>query len=118
MSKTQKLPSGRKPLAHPMHVADATEDLFRVVVEASPSAILVVNDRGMIILANNRTEQLFGYDRDELVNQPVEFLVPERYRAPHPAMRESFLRNPTARPMGAGRDLYGRRKDDSEVPIE
>src|ERR1044072_745173 len=113
-----ELDNSKKRLARSMHSADAAEELFRVVVEASPSAILVVNDHGMIVLANERTEQLFAYSRAELVDHPVEFLVPERYRASHPAMRESFMKIPTTRPMGAGRELDGRRKDGSEVPME
>jgi PAS domain S-box-containing protein len=112
---TEELRPSKNPVARSMHAA---EELFRVVVEASPSAILVVNDAGIVIMANHRTEQLFGYHREELINQPVEFLVPDRFRRHHPEMRESFLKNPTARPMGAGRDLFGRRKDGSEVPIE
>src|ERR1044071_3980449 len=118
MSIIPDLDISKERLARSMHGTHAAGELFRVVVEASPSAILVVNDHGMIVLANERTEQLFGYSRAELVDHPVEFLVPERYRAPHPAMRGSFMRTPTARPMGAGRELYGRRKDGSEVPIE
>ena len=94
------------------------EEQFRVVVEASPNAILMVNSEGRITLVNNQTERLFGYTRSELVGQVMEMLTPERYRREHPQLRSSFFLHPSTRPMGAGRDLYGRRKDGTEVPIE
>ena len=94
------------------------EERFRLVVEASPSAILMVNDEGRITLVNTQTETLFGYERAELINQPVEMLVPERYRNAHPGHRTGFFQSPSTRAMGAGRDLYGRRKDGTEMPIE
>jgi PAS domain S-box-containing protein len=94
------------------------DEKFRLVVEASPSAIIMVNDRGSMTLVNQRTEELFGYSRLELLNQPVEMLVPQRYREVHPGHRTDFFHTPSARAMGVGRDLYGRRKDGSEVPIE
>jgi PAS domain S-box-containing protein len=94
------------------------DERFRLVVEASPNAIIMVNDEGCIALVNTRTEQLFGYSRDELLNSPVEILVPERYRSAHPGHRARFFEHPSTRAMGAGRDLYGLRKDGREVPIE
>jgi PAS domain S-box-containing protein len=89
-----------------------------MVVEASPSGLLMVNEAGLITLANQRAEQLFGYSRLELIGQRMEILVPERYRAGHPGLRSGFFSHPSSRPMGAGRDLYGLRKDGREVPIE
>src|SRR4029079_3259235 len=86
------------------------EERFRLVVEASPSAMLMVNTEGCITLVNTQTEKLFGYDRAELLSQPVEMLVPERYRHSHPSHRTSFFQHPSTRAMGAGRDLFGRRK--------
>ena len=94
------------------------EERFRVVVEASPSAILMVNQEGRITLVNSRTEELFGYPRSELLGEQMEMLIPERYRSSHPGLRMGFSEHPSTREMGAGRDLYGRRKDGSEVPIE
>jgi PAS domain S-box-containing protein len=67
---------------------------------------------------NSEAERLFGYPRDELVGQPVEMLVPDRFRPAHPHYRAGFLTSPAKRPMGAGRDLHGVRKDGTEVPIE
>ncbi|HBB86531.1 MAG TPA: hypothetical protein DC047_02820 [Blastocatellia bacterium] len=94
------------------------EARFRLVVEASPSAMLMVNHGGLITLVNKQTEELFGYSRGELLDQRIEMLVPERYRAAHPGLRTDFFQTPSARAMGAGRDLFGRRKDGSEMPIE
>ena len=94
------------------------EEHFRLVVEAAPSAMIMVDQHGRMTLINQQAEQLFGYTRDELLDQPVEVLVPERYRAAHPGHRGSFFQHPASRAMGAGRDLYGLRKDSSEVPIE
>jgi PAS domain S-box-containing protein len=94
------------------------DEVFRLAVESAPSAMVLVDDAGCITLVNHQTEQLFGYGRHELLGQPVELLVPERFRSRHPEYRASFLANPQARPMGKGRDLFGLRKDGSEVPIE
>jgi two-component system, sensor histidine kinase PdtaS len=89
-----------------------------LIFEAAPSAMIMVGDDGRIALVNSQTEKLFGYDRSELQGQPVEMLVPERFRHVHRGHRGTFLNAPTARAMGAGRDLFGVRKDGSEVPIE
>lgn len=94
------------------------DDRIRLVVEASPSAIVMVDGSGRIALVNKQTEKLFGYPRHELLDQPVEKLVPERYLPLHSNHRAGYIQSPVARSMGAGRDLYGRRKDGSEVPIE
>jgi PAS domain S-box-containing protein len=94
------------------------EEKFRLAVERSPNAIVMVNGRGRIVLVNFQAEKLFGYSRDELISQPVELLVPERFRGEHPDHRAGFLDAPAARPMGAGRDLHARRKDGSEVLVE
>ncbi len=96
----------------------ASEQRFRAVVEAVPSAILLVNDKGMITLANARAETVFGYQRAELITKPVEMLVPERFRIPHVALRGVYAAGPQARAMGAGRELFARRKDGTEIPVE
>jgi PAS domain S-box-containing protein len=93
------------------------EDLFRLATEASPSGTLLVDDQGRIVLVNAHIEQLFGYARDELIGQKVEMLVPERL-ARDPARRVSFLTGPQASAMGAGLELFGRRKNGSEFPVE
>jgi len=95
-----------------------SEQRFRAVVETVPSAILLVNDKGTITLANARAETVFGYPRAELVAKPVEMLIPERLRIPHAELRHSYAGNPQARAMSAGRELSARRKDGSEIPVE
>jgi PAS domain S-box-containing protein len=91
---------------------------FRGLLEAAPDAILGVDADGRIVLVNAQAERLFGYSRDELIGEPVEILVPEGARADHPERRKSYLADPRTRPMGAGRELAGRRKDGSEFPAE
>jgi PAS domain S-box-containing protein len=94
------------------------EERFRLVVDSAPSGMLMIDREGRIILVNAQTEKMFGYDRGELLGQPVEVLVPDRFRGGHPAYRAGFFANPTARAMGAGRQLYGQRRDRSEFPVE
>jgi PAS domain S-box-containing protein len=94
------------------------KDRFRLVVESIPSALVVADRTGTILLVNGETERLFGYAREELIGQPVEVLVPERARAQHPGHRAAFFGEPRARAMGTGRDLHGRRKDGGEFPTE
>lgn len=94
------------------------DELLQAIVEGSPYAKILVNRTGTITLVNAQAEQLFGYAREEMVGQPIDMLVPSRFRRGHPQLRDSYNEAPSARPMGAGRDLYGRRADGSEVPIE
>src|SRR5262245_982143 len=96
----------------------AQEQNERVLIESSPSGIVVVDDEGTIRLVNASTEKLFGYERAELLGRRVEVLVPQLKADAHRALREAFLRRPEARAMGAGRDLSGRRRDGSEFPVE
>jgi len=94
------------------------QDAFRLVVEAAPSGMLMVDHAGTILLINAQIERLFGYSRDELVGQTIEKLVPPRFRSRHPAHRRDFLVDPQARAMGAGRDLFGLTADGREIPVE
>jgi PAS domain S-box-containing protein len=95
-----------------------SEERFRLVVEHSPNAILLVNALGRIVLVNSESERLFGYRREELIDKPIEVLVPERYRSNHPGHLAEFFAAPSARHMGAGRELFGRRRDGGEFPVE
>ena len=94
------------------------EERFRQVFEAAPNAMIMVNEKGRIVLVNNLVETVFGYPREELVGLSIEALLPDRFRHHHPGDREQFSGDPKARAMGAGRDVFGRRKDGSEVPVE
>jgi two-component system sensor kinase FixL len=94
------------------------EERFRLVVDAASAAMIMANKEGRMILINKRAETLFGYKRDELIGQPVEMLVPERFRSHYVSFREGYFGDAQARPMGAGRELFGQCKDGSEVPIE
>jgi PAS domain S-box-containing protein len=104
-------------------IADITErkrsdERFHLAIEAAPTGMLMIDEAGKIVLVNAQIETLFGYPREELLGQRIEMLVPERFRAHHPGLRDTFFRDPTTRLMGGERELYGLRKDGTEVPIE
>ncbi len=94
------------------------EENFRVVLESAPDAIVLVNADGEIVLVNAQTEKLFGYAREEMLGQRLEILVPERFRARHADHRSVYCTDPRTRAMGTGLELFARRKDGSEFPVE
>ncbi|MGB4065098.1 MAG: histidine kinase dimerization/phosphoacceptor domain -containing protein [Azonexus sp.] len=94
------------------------EDSFRRVVEWAPSAMVMIDLDGIMVLVNAQTEKMFDYQRQALIGKPVEILVPERFRQHHRAYRSGYFSDPQPRPMGIGRDLAGCRADGSEFPIE
>lgn len=109
---------GSVMVVHDVTERRRAEERFRVAVEAAPNAMIMVDAEGRMTLVNTQTERLFGYTRAELIGQPIEKLVPERFRAHHGNYRSVFFANASARPMGTGRDLFGLRRDGSEFPIE
>lgn len=96
----------------------ASEQRLRAAIDSAPSGLLMIDAEGRIVLVNREVERLFGYPREELLGRPVELIVPERFHAAHPEYRGKFTEKPSVRQMGVGRELFGRRKDGSEVPVE
>jgi PAS domain S-box-containing protein len=94
------------------------EQMFGALLESAPDAMVIVGDTGTIRLVNAQTEALFGYPREELLGRPVEVLVPDRFRGGHWVHRREHVANQQVRPMGAGLDLFGLRRDGSEFPVE
>ncbi len=94
------------------------EQRLRAAVESAPSGLLMIDADGRIVLVNREIERLFGYSREELLGKSVDLLVPEEFRARHPVYRKGFVAEPKVRRMGSGRDLFGRRKDGTQVALE
>jgi PAS domain S-box-containing protein len=94
------------------------EERFRLVVEASPNAIVLVDNQGCIAMVNRQTEQLFGYGREELLSQPVEILLPSALRGSHVPMRQGYQKSPEPRRMGNNRELFGQHRDGRQIPLE
>ena len=99
-------------------VSPPGEARFRAMVESVPHGVVMVDGSGEIVFVNRQTERLFGYAREALLGQPIERIVPTRFRERHPEFRATYFADPQARAMGAGRDLFGRRKDGTEIPVE
>jgi PAS domain S-box-containing protein len=98
--------------------AQKTGDQFRALLEAAPDATIIVDQSGQIVLVNSQTEKLFGFSREELLGNPIEILIPKRFHGKHSGHRDGYFVDPHVRPMGAGRELYGLRKDGSEFPVQ
>ena len=95
-----------------------TQEQFRELVESAPDGMVITDRDGTIVLVNEQAERLFGYVREEIVGQAVEVLVPARFRGSHPGHRAGYFAEPGVRPMGAGLDLWGLRKDGTEFAVE
>lgn len=96
----------------------SVEGLYRQILDTAPDAMVVVDPDGRISFVNQQTEALFGYPRAQLLGQPLDLLLPERFRAKHFSHMRSYTANPGARPMGSGLSLFGRRADGAELAIE
>ena len=95
-----------------------SSDLVRSVLESAPDAMIIINDSGTILFANRQVSALFGYDKAEVIDQPIEMLLPERFRNRHVTHRSQYTKSVRVRPMGAGLELFALRKDGSEFPVE
>jgi PAS domain S-box-containing protein len=109
---------GASKTARDLSARRRADERFRLAVEAAPAAMLLVDETGTIVMANALAQDVLGYSREELVGQSIERLVPARYQREHAGFRAGFFADARQRPMGAGRELYGLRKDGSEVPVE
>ena len=106
---------------HHRHAAlgiDALPEFLRAAVEWLPTGVLIVNADSMILAANREIERVFGYTSTELTGESVDVLVPDASRSAHAGLRDNYLRHPKPRIMAAAREVFGRRKDGSEVPVE
>ncbi len=91
---------------------------FRTLLESAPDAMVIIDASGNIVMINRRAEELFGYHRDEITGQPIEMLMPQRFRERHPERIRAFFSSPSARPMGSGLELFGCNKAGLEFPVE
>jgi PAS domain S-box-containing protein len=104
--------------SEPADLPLGAEDLFRQLLEAAPDAVVIVDSAGEIVLINNMAREMFGYEPAELLGQPVEALLPERFRGTHIGHRNAYIADAHTRPMGSGIELFARHKNGSELPVE
>lgn len=116
--RTAELEQSNQRLEAEIDARKQAEERFKLVVEHAPSGMVMTSPQGVIEMMNLQTENIFGYSREELLGKPIEMLVPQKYQENHPSLRHSFYQAPDPRAMGKGRDLFGLRKDGTEVPLE
>ena len=97
---------------------EASQKRFRTLLESAPDAMVIINAAGQIVMINRRAEEVFGYPRSEITGQPIETLIPQRFREQHPGHVRAFFNNPTARAMGSERELFGLSSTGREFPVE
>jgi PAS domain S-box-containing protein len=97
---------------------DVSDGLARQLLNAAPDPSIVIDVDGIILYVNGRVKEVFGYEPEELINQHMELLLPERFRALHPAHRMAFFKSPSPRPMGSGLELFAQCKNGDEMPVE
>jgi PAS domain S-box-containing protein len=107
-------------MARPMvrRIEERGQSRFSTLLESAPDAMVIIDASGEIVMVNRRTEEIFGYSRDEMTGQPIEKLMPQRFREQHPGHIRSFFNNPSARSMNSARDLFGLSRDGREFPVE
>ncbi|AHE66352.1 PAS domain S-box [Legionella oakridgensis ATCC 33761 = DSM 21215] len=110
--------TGAASIARKIPFVTREQRKFELAIEAAPNGMLMIDDQGNIKLVNAQLERMFEYAREELLGNPIEMLVPERFRAMHPRHRQDFFKNPKARFLDARRELYGLKKDGTEFPVE
>ena len=118
VERTMALEAANQQLLQEVRERNKAEERFRLAVDSAPNAMVMINVSGRIVLINSQTEQVFGYSASDLIDQPIEILVPEPLRQQHETYRTDFMAVPAARKMGTGRDLYGVRKDGTTFPVE
>ena len=111
-------PSAAREAEGGLGIADESDARFRLVVEAAPNAMIMIDAEGAIQLLNSQAERLFGYERAQLLGQSIEVLLPSGSRAMHRAVRGAYMKAPETRRMGAGRDLFGLRRDGVQVRVD
>src|SRR5947209_7896816 len=127
--KTSSVQREDAPMPDPPHLTESTPLASTVplrvtplsvqqVLDISPDALVVVEQAGTIVMVNGQAEALFGYGPEELQGQRLEVLLPQRLRAAHASHREHYFSTPRTRPMGAGLQLLGRRKDGTELAVD
>jgi PAS domain S-box-containing protein len=115
---SSKVPEGARQEAPEAARSADLERSFSQVIESAPNGVVVIDSSGRIVLVNRELERMFGYSRSNLLNQPIERLLPEPFRATHSGMRMSYFMDPRPRAMGSGRELFGLRADGTEFPVE
>jgi PAS domain S-box-containing protein len=112
------VPAHREKTVSDRELSYASEESLQLFLDAAPDAIVVVDDSGTMVAVNQLTAELFGFESGELLGRKVEMLVPERYHGRHAEQRAAYTAEPRTRPMGAGQELLGLRKDGSEFPVQ